>query len=190
MNFVISHEQTSQSGTNPVILRPSLSGRGRCRRWPGSGASAGAAAAAHLPAAQGTRLPVPGDTLPGVPGRARPRGSGTLLHVPQITRGGGRPSGPTGWETATGVCTYRGWDPGGTRGRGGERGQRADIAGERWGSRRPRCDVAAGRLGFFFLHLFFTPKRIGFKPPCFPLLQITGNGVQLPQTCLRLCSAR
>lgn len=27
MNFVISHEQTSQSGTNPVILLPDLSDR-------------------------------------------------------------------------------------------------------------------------------------------------------------------
>ena len=36
MNFVISHEQTSQSGTNPVILLPDLSDRER-RRWrPGS----------------------------------------------------------------------------------------------------------------------------------------------------------
>lgn len=54
MNFVISHEQTSQSGTNPVILPPDLSDRGRRRRRPGSGASAGAAAAAHR-----ARLPVP-----------------------------------------------------------------------------------------------------------------------------------
>lgn len=35
MNFVISHEQTSQSGTNPVILPPDLSDRGRRpgERW-------------------------------------------------------------------------------------------------------------------------------------------------------------
>lgn len=70
MNFVISHEQTSQSGTNPVILLPDLSDRGR-RRWrPGSAEAqplprnlrrgGGAAAGPRCPAAP----PPPGSACP------------------------------------------------------------------------------------------------------------------------------
>lgn len=71
MNFVISHEQTSQSGTNPVILLPNLSGRGRRRRRPGSveaqpgtRASAGATVDAHLLPRRGPgcRYPLPHGT--------------------------------------------------------------------------------------------------------------------------------
>lgn len=99
MNFVISHEQTSQSGTNPVILRPSLSGRGRRRRRPGSaeaqpgnGASAGATAAAHRRRAEGpaagTRCPTapPGTGVGVSRGTARPRIRGPSSTSPKNER--------------------------------------------------------------------------------------------------------
>lgn len=77
MNFVISPEQTSQSGANPVILLPSLAGRGR----------RGASAVAHLPPGrEPRRYRRQGQGSPGW-------GAGDPPPPPQKNRGGGREGG-------------------------------------------------------------------------------------------------